>query len=130
MAEKVVQTMGNYEMISWVVSDVVHYGIRERGKTNFVSTYKPTPGLKGWPLRKAVETDLQTIASQQTVPEEFTYPEEYIPVGMRDKVNRTTRLPIVCWNPPKRIARRCDICHYSWMCRMPLKLYPAKDTNS
>lgn len=129
MAEKLVQQQGNYETVSWMKSDVTYYGIREIGSSTFLSTYAPTPDLKGWPLRKAVEADLMMIASQVRVPEEVKLPEDYIPEGLRGKVATTMRIPTVCWNPPKRMSRRCDICHYSWMCRIPIKMYPPKGSS-
>jgi hypothetical protein len=124
--EKVVQVQGSYEMVSWPQGDVVNYGIRKTSEIVFLQTYKPTPDLKGWDLRKHVQLELEAIASSVVIPEEITLPEDYIPEGLKKKCPRTMKVPIVCWNPPKKMSSRCDICAYSWMCRIPLKSYPKK----
>ena len=120
--EKIVQEMGDYELVSWQKSDTVHYGIRQKSKTDFLQTYAPTPGLKGWDLRKRVVGELQRIASEIKVPEVVKLPDTWFPEDWPGA--REMKIPRICWNPVRYLSSRCDACHYSFMCRVPLKKYP------
>ena len=124
MAEKVVQQIGEYELISWIQSDLTYYGIRRISETTLLQTYKPTADLKGWDLRAHVTQQLQLVASQVTVPEEIAIPKEWIPEGNPQHILPTMKLPTLCWNPGKRLDHGCNSCHYAFMCRVPIKLFP------